>query len=138
MTFVKGEPRPPNAGRRKGSRNKSGAYARRMAVEAEDREIDDTVIEAAKAGDHTAQALYYRHLRPPQPRLNPTPVDVPKLKTIEEVRQAVAELFVRVLAGEQDLDAAGVAASLLKAMESSIVGDDLAKLLADIKTRTGT
>jgi hypothetical protein len=58
---------------------------------------------------------------------------VPKPQTIEDVRTANADLFVRVLGGEQDLNAAAVASGLLKSQETSIVGVDLAELLEKFK-----
>ena len=122
-------------GRKPGSVNKAILQRRRLleALDADDKEIINRVVQAAKAGDPAATATYFRYLRPAAPKLSATPVEVPKPQTIEDVRTANADLFVRVLGGEQDLNAAAVASGLLKSQETSIVGVDLAELLEKFK-----
>jgi hypothetical protein len=124
-------------GKRKRSHNKATLRERRlqMAVDAADDDITKKVIEEAKSGANwQATAIYYRYLRPRPPKLNSTPLNVEPPRTIEEVRAVCAELAVRVLAGALDTDAAAVAATLLKSVENSIVGFDLAQLLEKLKS----
>jgi hypothetical protein len=136
--FEKGKPRPPNAGRRAGTPNRRTDLERHLISQADDRAIVDAIVVAAKAGDHKAQELYLRYFRPRRPRVNPTPINVVKPVTAEDVRSATAELLVRVLAGEVDLDAANAASALLKAADSSIVIHDLQKLVDELKARQKT
>jgi hypothetical protein len=136
--FEKGKPRPPNAGRRAGTPNRRTDLERHLISQADHQAIVDAIVVDAKAGDQTAQALYLRYLRPPRPRVNPTPIDVVKPVTAEDVRSATTELLVRVLAGELDLDAANAASALLKAVQSSIVTFDLQKLVDEWKARQKT
>jgi hypothetical protein len=133
--FEKGKPKPADSGRRKGVPNKRTVRERLLIAEGADKEIVDKTVAAAKAGDLAAQALYYRFLRPPRPRVNRTPIEANKPRTIEEVREVNADLLVKTLAGELDLDAATVASALLKVMETSIVGVDLAQLLDELKAK---
>jgi hypothetical protein len=138
MTFVKGQPKPANGGRRKGTPNKGSVRARRLVAEGNDKAIVDEIVEGAVRGDRAAQLMYFRFIRPPRPKLNPTPIALPRPESIEDVRAIVARLVVEVLAGKLDLDAAGAASALLKAMESSIVGVDLKQLLDELKAKTST
>jgi hypothetical protein len=101
-------------------------------VDANDDIINTGIIEAAKAGDPAARVAYLKYLRP-RVRLNPTPVTVERPETIEQVRAVCAELAVKSLAGALDLDAAQVAAGLLRSVEASIVSHDLAELLERLK-----
>jgi hypothetical protein len=137
MTFVKGGPRPPNAGRRRGTPNKATERHRRLlaSVDANDKAINDNVIAAAVAGDRPAQGYYYKFLRPPPPKLNLTPTAMSEPKTIEDVRKATAELLVKVQNGEVDLDAAGVSMALLKLLGDNIVGTDLQKAVDELKAK---
>jgi hypothetical protein len=99
MTFVKGAPRPPNGGRRKGTPNKGTVRAKRLIAEGADKAIIDKIVADARDGDRAAQALYLRHLRVPMPRtpaLNPTPIDVEAPQTIEETRALAARLAVDI------------------------------------------
>jgi hypothetical protein len=124
-------------GRVKGTPNRATERQRRFleAVNEDDRQIIDRTIADAKAGNLQAVALYYRFLRPPRPRLNPTPIEMTKPETIADVRAAAAELMIKAMGGELDLDAAGAASAFLKAIESSILGFDLAQLLAELKAK---
>jgi hypothetical protein len=122
-------------GRVKGTPNRATERARYLISAADDKEIVDRTIADAKAGNMQAQALYYRFLRPPRPRLNPTPIEMGKLETIADVRAVAAQLTVRTMGGELDLDAAGAASAFLKAVENSIVGFDLAGLLTEMKAK---
>jgi hypothetical protein len=133
MTFIRGKPRPPGSGRRAGTPNRNTDLQRHLVAPADDQAIIDSVVTAAKAGDHIAQAIYCRYFRPTRPRLNPTPITTIIPETIEDVRAVTAELLAKVLGGELDLDAANAASAFLKAMESSIVGFDLAKLLDELR-----
>jgi hypothetical protein len=54
--FVKGKPRHPNAGRKKGTPNRGTVRARRLISEGADREIIDKIVTDARAGDWQAQA----------------------------------------------------------------------------------
>jgi hypothetical protein len=137
MTFVKGQPKPPNGGRKKGTPNKGSIRAKLLVAEADDSAIVKQVVDLAKGGSALHQSIYFRFLRPPapKPKVNPTPVAVRTPKTVEEVREINGELLAKVLAGKLDLDAAQVAAGLLKAVETSIVGFDLQALLDDLKRR---
>jgi hypothetical protein len=134
--FAKGKPRPPASGRRKGVPNRGTLRARRLVAEADDKDIVATTVREAKTGNMSAQAIYFRYLRPPRPKLNPTPVEeIDKPATVEQVRSLTADLLVRALRGELDLDAATTASALLKTIESSIVGFDLATLLEELKLK---
>jgi hypothetical protein len=138
---AKGQPKTPGSGRRKGVPNRATERHRRLLalVEANDDAINAKVIEEAKSGANwQATALYYKHLRPPPPRLSPTPLIAETPTTIEQVRVLCAELAVKVLAGVLDTDAAQVAATLLKSVESSIVSHDLAELLARLQRESKT
>jgi hypothetical protein len=131
--FAKGHAHNPRSGRPKGSPNKGTTRAKRLIADADDEDIVKQTVAAAKTGDIAAQQLYYRFLRPPRPRLNPTPVEIPRPTTIEDVRNAGGDLVIKTLVGELDMDAATVAAALLKAVESSIVGSDLEGELAALR-----
>jgi hypothetical protein len=134
MGFKKGQPKVPGSGRRKGSLNHGTVRTRRLIAEQDDTDIVKQTVTAAKGGDIAAQGLYYRFLRPRPANLNPTPLEVPEPKTIEDVRALCGKLAIEVLAGALDTDAASVTASLLKSIESSIVSHDLAVLLERLKS----
>jgi hypothetical protein len=139
--FTKGTPKPPNSGRRKGQANRATERERRLLalVDANDSAINAHVIELARGGSAVHQTVYYRFLRPPGPRpkVNPTPTVASEPKTIEDVRKATAELLVKLLAGELDIDAANAAAAMLKTISDQIVGTDLQQAVDELKARNG-
>jgi hypothetical protein len=51
MSFTKGQPKPPNSGKRKGSVNKGTERARRLIAEGDDKIIIDKIVTDAKNGD---------------------------------------------------------------------------------------
>jgi hypothetical protein len=107
MTFVKGKPRPPNAGRRAGTPNKATERARRLIAEGRDRAIVDKITEGAETGDRAFAAMYLKHLRPPRPRetfVTPIP-DYAKPASIEAARQAILDLGERLAKGELSIEA---------------------------------
>jgi hypothetical protein len=57
MPFAKGKPRPPNAGRRRGTPNRGTERARRLIFEEDDKQIIDRVIMGAKNGEPAARLL---------------------------------------------------------------------------------
>ena len=106
MQFAKGKPRAANAGRRKGTPNRSTERARRLISEADDKTIVDKVVKDAKANNPAALALYFRFLRPPAPRAKTfiEPIDYMSPKTIEEARRAILELGERLAKGELPIE----------------------------------
>ena len=72
--FKKGESRPANSGRRAGTPNKGTERARRLVAEDDDKIIVNQVVEAAKAGDRSAQTVYFRYIRPSPPAALTTPI----------------------------------------------------------------
>jgi hypothetical protein len=138
MAFVKGKPRPPGAGRKKGSANKATERVRKLLEDnaAEDKLIEDKLKEAAKTGDMTAIGLYYRWVRPPLPRATYiAPIEYSAPKTLEEARQTIIVLGERLAKGEISIEAhdtlvAGLRAYLGdKAVEQQRDLDDLKALL---------
>jgi hypothetical protein len=105
--FTKGQARPPNSGRGKGTANKATQHRRRLleAINADDKIILDRVIAEAKAGDHAARNLYFRYLRPerrPETFLDST--EHKKPGTVEEARAEILELSERLSKGEISLE----------------------------------
>ena len=132
-----GKGRPKTGGRKLGTLNKRTERERRLItlIDANDDDINRRVIEEAKTGANwQATTLYYKFLRPRAPKLNSTPLNVVEPRTVEDVRALSGKLAIEVLAGALDIDVAQVTAALLKNVESSIVGFDLAQLLERLKT----
>lgn len=103
MSFVRGQPRPSNAGRRKGTPNKGTERARRLIAEGDDKAIVDKVVEEAKANNPAALALYFRYLRPPLSRTTSVwPIDLEPPKSAEEARDAVARVISLIAKAEID------------------------------------
>jgi hypothetical protein len=115
--FAKGQPRPPNGGRRKGSANKGTVRARLLIAEGEDKKIVDKTIAEAKAGSVHAQALYYKFLRPPPPRseLFIGPIEYTKPTDVESAREAILALGERAARREISVEAHDVLVNGLKA-----------------------
>jgi hypothetical protein len=116
MTFVKGEPRPPNAGRRAGTPNKATVRERelRRVASEDDRTIVNDVIQRAKAGDVEARRLYFRYLRPPLHESFILPVEYRAPRSPEEARALVLELGERLTRGEISVQAHSVLVEGLK------------------------
>jgi hypothetical protein len=126
--FAKGKPRPPNAGRRKGSPNKGTERARRLISEADDETIVTRVITGAKAGEPEALRVYFRYLRPPTPRfLNLIALEPPK--TAQEARDAIARITSMVAMGEVDGEHGGRVIAGLEAF----LGAKAAELEAEVE-----
>jgi hypothetical protein len=104
MPFVKGQPKPPNSGRRKGVPNKVRRIRRGPKVPlTEDERIITDVISKAKKGDIEFVKLYLRHLRaPPQMFLGPYTFKRPA--DLEEARAALLTLAVQLAAGKISLE----------------------------------
>jgi hypothetical protein len=102
MPFVKGKPRHPNAGRRKGTPNKGTVRARRLIAEGDDRKIVDGIIAAAKVRYPAGERIYFQYLRPSQPRAGTllVPIDYKVPETVEEAHVTVLKLGGRLAKGE--------------------------------------
>jgi hypothetical protein len=105
--FAKGQARPANAGRRKGTPNKATAHRRRLleAINADDKAIIDRVIADARSGDHAARQIYFRYMRPlrrPETFLDPADYKTPE--TPEEARAMIFRLSDRLAKGEISLE----------------------------------
>jgi hypothetical protein len=101
MSFAKGHAR--QGGRVKGTPNKATERQRRLieAVDANDKAIIESLIRDAKAGDASARTIYFRFLRPPQPRGTLVePIDYSAPKTTEEARAVILTLGERLAKGE--------------------------------------
>ena len=96
--FVKGEPRPANAGRRKGTPNKVTERARRLISAADDKKIVDGVVSSAELGDVEARRIYFRYLRPAPSRSETyiTPIGYVAPKTVAEARDVILALGERL------------------------------------------
>ena len=102
--FAKGKPRPSNAGRRKGSPNKGTERARRLISEADDKAIVDRVVREAKENTNPESTrIYFRYLRPPQPRTTyAEPIDLQPPKTAQEAREAIGRITSMIAKAEID------------------------------------
>jgi hypothetical protein len=117
MGFVKGGKKPPGSGKKKGTANKGTIRAKRLIAEADDKAIVDVTVAAAKAGDPSAQNLYYRYLRPPAPKPQTfvaAPVDYVAPTTIEEARETLLTLGERLTKGEISIEVHDALAGALK------------------------
>jgi hypothetical protein len=105
MTFVRGQPKPANSGKRKGSVNKGTERQRRLIAEGDDLEIVSKVVASAKLGDIEARRIYFRFLRPPPPRsatFAPAPFEFRKPATMEEASAETNRIAEAVAIGELD------------------------------------
>jgi len=107
MSFTKGQPKPPNSGKRKGSVNKGTERARRLIAEGDDKIIIDKIVADAKNGDAEARRLYVRNLRPPPPRSETFigPIDYVKPSGVEGAREAILALGERAAKHEISVEA---------------------------------
>ena len=100
MRFVKGQPKTPGSGKRKGSVNKNTERARRLIAEGDDKIIVNQVVEAAKAGDRGAQQTYFRFVRPSPPAALTTPIAGYKTPdSVEEARELILWLGSQLAEG---------------------------------------
>ena len=96
--FVKGEPRPANAGRRKGTPNKVTERARRLISAADDKKIVDRVVTSAKLGRRRSAP----HLFPlstsgaARSETYITPIGYIAPKTVAEARDVILALGERL------------------------------------------
>jgi hypothetical protein len=135
MKFVKGSPKPPNSGRKKGTQNARqhpDGLAYLAGVMA-----DKTASPDLRARAATTLAKYQcpTPTAPRTPALNPTPIEIEAPRTFEEVRALAARLTVEILAGRLDVDAGNAAVALLKGIEASIVNIDLKQVLDELKAK---
>ena len=116
MSFTKGQPKPPNSGKRKGSVNKGTERARRLIAEGDDKIIIDKIVADAKNGDAEARRLYVRNLRPPPPRPETYigPIDYVKPTDVEGAREAILVLGERAANHEISVEAHDVLVNGLK------------------------
>jgi hypothetical protein len=133
MTFVKGQPRPPNAGRRKGTPNRGTLRAYQLIADNRDRKIVEGVIIDAENGDHAARQLYFRYLRPPQPKsapFTPQPFDFRRPTTMEEAAQENLRISEAVASGRLDHDTGQFLIVSLKTHVEILAGVKLEKEIA--------
>jgi hypothetical protein len=128
MTFVRGQPKPPSGGRRKGTPNKGTERARRLIAEGDDREIVAKVIAGAKAGDPEARRIYFRHLRPPPPSpapeatFAPAPFDLRAMATLKDASEELLRIAGAVAAGELDHGTGQFLITIIKAFAETLTG----------------
>jgi hypothetical protein len=135
MTFAKGQPKPPNSGKRKGSINKSTARARRLT--SDDDEIVRRTVGDAKTGNLQAAALYYRFLRPPRPtpKFVPTPIGLKPVTTAKEAAAQIAAVIARLDAGELDLESSHALLEALRAFVAAYTAVELEDEVMKAKLR---
>jgi hypothetical protein len=94
--------------------------------------------DVAKAGDHVAQSLYYRFLRPPppQPKFVPTPTGLPPAATAKEAAAQIAAIVSRLGAGDLDLESSH---ALIEGLRAFVAAYGAAELEAEVeKFREGS
>ena len=80
--------------------------ARRLISEADDRQIVDQVVRDAKGNDPNARALYFRYLRPAQPRTaaNFEPIDIGEPTSAREALDMIGKVTAMIARGEVDAE----------------------------------
>ncbi|HZZ23594.1 MAG TPA: hypothetical protein VFE60_13930 [Roseiarcus sp.] len=133
MTFAKGQPKPPNGGRRKGTPNRGTVRAHRLVSEASDKVIVDKVVQDAESGDHAARQIYFRFLRPPQPKsasFTPQPFELRKPTTMEEAGAETLRIADAVALGQLDHDSGQFLIAALKTFVETLAGVKIEKEIA--------
>jgi hypothetical protein len=130
--FEKGKPRIATSGRRAGTPNKrtERERAQRAVEDADARAIVAKVVEDARAGDQTAQALYFRYLKLPPPRFVPAPVGLTPPTSAREAVQQIAEMVARVGEGAMDFESAH---ALIEGLKAFVGAYDVAVLESEVR-----
>lgn len=126
MSFARGQPRPANAGRKKGARNKRTIAAAAAAAPPPFNALAFLAKVAATANDPTVSwelrvraagiLAQYQAPRPfPLRQATGAPVDFPPPKSAQEARDMIAELASKMAREEIDRDYASDVISSLKA-----------------------
>jgi hypothetical protein len=125
MPFVKGQPKPPTSGRRRGTPNRVRRVGRIPKVpKSEDERIIDDVIRKARKGDIEATKLYLRFLRTrSQVFLGPYAFVPPA--NPEEARAAILALAAQLAAGKISLELHDALIGDLKVYLGAITMDKL-------------
>jgi hypothetical protein len=128
MTFIKGQPRPPNGGRRAGTPNRATERARFLISEADDKAIVDRLVEEARAGNIAAMGLYFRYLRAPRPSpspeatFTPTPFELHPLTTLQEANVETPRIASAVATGTLDHGTGQFLIASLKVFVETLTG----------------
>jgi hypothetical protein len=97
MPFQPGESGNP-AGRPRGSRNKKTIVLEAL-VDGEAEAVMQKMITLAKMGDHVAMRLCVERMMPPR-RERPVPLQLPRIETDADARQASADVIEALAEGE--------------------------------------
>ena len=127
MKFAKGQ--SGNAsGWPKGKPHKLTATVRKM-VNDKGGKIVEGIIQAAEDGDPTARQLFMKYLLP-RPKLVTTPVDLPPVDSLIEIRAQIAKLASLAAGGVLDIDSM-TAISRTLALAAGLRLEELEDILAD-------
>jgi hypothetical protein len=126
--FVRGQPKTPGSGKKKGSVNKN-------ISERSDKKIVDKIVTAAENGDPNAQRMYLQYLRPrpPQPRLPtfaPKPFELNAMATLADAALETQRIAGAVANGELDHDTGQFLIAAIRAFAETLTGVKLEKEIA--------
>jgi hypothetical protein len=104
-----------------------------LVSEARDKTIVDKVVQDAESGDHAARQIYFRYLRPPQPKtasFTPQPFDFRKPASMEEAAAENLRIAEAVAAGTLDHDTGQFLIAALKTHVEILAGVKIEKEIA--------
>ena len=128
--FVPGLSGNPN-GRPKGSKNKATQLSKALLEEAVE-EIAGVLIEKAKEGNMRAIKLYLDRIHP-QPRATPDGFEMPRVTTIDDAQNAVAEIAEALARGDTDTETANMLSKLVQFQVNNFTLSELVKRVSEIE-----
>jgi hypothetical protein len=128
--FPKGQSANPS-GRPLGSRNTATLYLEKLMGD-QGEAVVNSVVEAAINGDMTAAKIIVDRIVPLR-KGRPVTIELPPVKTADDVAEAVAALLAQTAKGELTPDEAGALAGILDLRRRSIETVELADQVADLR-----
>ena len=123
--------RPPNSGRRPGSRHKVTIMAQALIDGAADRVINK-LIEMAESGDTAAAKAIVDRICPPR-KVAPVQIDLPTIDSAESAKQAITIIIDAQAAGELTADEAD---GLLRSVRAWVDANAVSELEAKVNALT--
>lgn len=135
--FQKGDPKPPNSGRKKGSQNARSVLTAAAAKAGAGDEILKVLIDLALKGDPVALRIYIDRADPAPKAVTRIEVAITEIETADDVAEASRRIIGEMAKGEISIDDAERVLALIRGHLPTIEATDWEKRLADLEQAQG-